>query len=646
MPAIHVLPQHLVNMIAAGEVVERPASVVKELLENALDAGATEIELTVEDGGRRLVQVRDNGVGMAAEDLALAFRPHATSKIAAPDDLRAIATMGFRGEALASIAAIAHTRITSAPRDGDGDAAGAEVRASGETVEPVRPAAAEPGTVVAVGDLFFNTPGRRGFLRSAATEFGHVVEQVARVALPRCDVGFTVLHNGRTTHRLPPTDSLRRRAADLFSEDLAAAMIELPGRAERGVRISGLAGTPAASRTSTKWQYFFVNGRYVRDRLLSHALREAYRGRMEPSRSPVAFLFIRLDPEDVDVNVHPAKTEVRFRDGQRIHSQLLAVLRETLDRADLSAPADLQGPEPETPAVDRQAAREVLAEPDAEGDEDDDRRRSLKRALREFFESSSARQTRLEFPAPSSAPPAGRLPASGPGAGLTPPAPPAAAPPPSDAPQGGTGQPEEPAPASEQAPPAAPVASALQIHDSYIIAGTADGLAIIDQHALHERILYEELRRRFDADGLLGQRLLLPETVRVSAAEQALLAEHADLLGRLGLEVSSFGPDTVAVQLLPSLLAERGVDVESFVRDALDLLSDAAAAEPEQVLQRLLATMACKAAVKAGQRLTPAEIEALLARRDALDRTDSCPHGRPTSLRLSLADLARQFKRT
>ena len=351
---VRILPTHVVNKIAAGEVIERPASIAKELVENALDADAARIEIAVEDGGRRLISVTDDGCGMDADDLALAFRPHATSKIASDEDLDDIATMGFRGEALASIASVSHASIRSRPR---GQESGHEVAAAGEEIGEVRPCAAPPGTAVTVRDLFFNTPARRKFMRTASTEFGHISEQLARLALPHPKVAFRLTHNGRESQNLPAVNSTTERAADLFGRDLADTL--LPVRPRGGeVGIAGLIAPPAGARASGKWQYFFLNGRYIRDRLLAHALREAYRGLIEPQRWPVAFLFVEIPPGEVDVNVHPTKIEVRFRNGNLVHGELLAALRETLNRSNLAVPVDPgtapaePPPEPEAPAGD------------------------------------------------------------------------------------------------------------------------------------------------------------------------------------------------------------------------------------------------------------------------------------------------------
>jgi len=630
MGEIKVLSRHLVNKIAAGEVIERPASVVKELLENAIDAGAGQIDVSVAKGGKEAIVVTDDGVGMSEADVGLAFLPHATSKLDGEEDLFRIGTMGFRGEALASIASISHASIRTRRR---GEDAGCEIAASGAEVGPVRPCPAAPGTTVAVRDLFFNTPARRKFLKADMTEFGHVSEAVTRIAVAHRGVGFALTHNGRSVRNAPATDSLSQRVADLFGGDFAEGLLVIPAEADE-VGVTGLIGPPAAGRPSGRWQYFFLNGRYIRDRTLGHALREAYRGLIDPNRQPVALIFLDVPPDAVDVNVHPTKVEVRFRDSQSVHSHVLAALRRTLQKAEIRPPVRLPGDGP--------------GEEAEEGD--DDRRRGLRAALAEFFKNQPPPQPPLEFPGRGSRAGAASAPRAPGAPGAIQPAP------------GGTWQAEPAAPTAEPTAPlgepaaltsdvAAPTAvaaaplSAMQVHNSYLIVADADGIVIVDQHALHERILYDQLLARITEGPLESQRQLLPATLPVTGAQRGLLAEHAELLDRLGIEVSDFGPDTVAVQRFPSFLDRQ--DPAAFLAEMLDRL---AAEDPglgrEQLLADLLETMACQAAVKAGDPLTPAEIDALLAQRDRVAKSTACPHGRPTQIRLSLAELAKQFKRT
>ena len=654
MASVRVLPGHLVNKIAAGEVIERPASVVKELIENALDAGATRIDVVIEDGGKKLIAVTDNGCGMDSDDLALAFAPHATSKLDDEEALYAISTMGFRGEALASAVSVSHAHIRTRQA---GDDSGYEIEAGGDRTGPVRPCPAAPGTTVTIRDLFFNTPARRKFMRSANTELGHVSEQITRLALPHANVAFSLIHNGREVKKLPPADSTVQRVADLFTPEMAGGLIPI---ARRGgsLDVAGLIAPPEAARSSGKWQYFFLNTRFVRNRLLSHALREAFRGLLEQSRWPAAFVFLRIDPSDVDVNVHPCKIEVRFRDSQRVHGELLAALKETLSRANLTASASLA---PAPPAGSRDSEQN-----DAEATE---RQQSLRQALADFFKSAPQPQPRLNFsessgPRPGAAGPGGPErpfhPATGPfateGAGLTEGAAQGdadrgAAPPPgeSEAILTAPGGPAyAPMPASQPAGPAGGTfcQQAIQIHNAYIAAACDDGLLIVDQHALHERLIYNDLRRRLTDGALTGQRLLIPATVAVTEAEADLLSERADLLARLGIEVAPFGPRTMAVQCFPSLLAERGVAAGDLIRELLDKLADNEATDTESLLSDVLEMMACKAAIKAGDPLTPQEMQALLDRREDADKGASCPHGRPTTLRLTINDLEKQFRRT
>lgn len=619
MPRIRVLPPNLVNRIAAGECVERPASVVKELVENALDAGASRVQVHIVDGGRELIQVIDDGVGMDAEDLRLAVMPHATSKIREDADLFNIHTMGFRGEALPSIGSVARLRIVSRTRDDD---AGYCISVDSGQLEGPTPTAAAPGTCVEVRDLFYCVPARRKFLRTNQTEIGHISEQLVRIALPHSGVAFRLTHGGREVLNLGPTTDRRRRVAECFSGEVAQVL--LPVWRETGdLLVEGLAAPPAESRGSSKWEYLFVNGRYVRDRFVSHAVKEAYRSLIDPSRYPVVFLFISIDPGAVDVNVHPTKSEVRWRDSNFIHGQVLATLRDKFLSTNLDHA--LRGP--------------------------DEHRERVRAAMIDFFTRTPAAAGGAQGPP---APAFWRTPAvETPGsAGRSPatavdvqPLAPAAFPSPLVVP---------PAPEISHPPAAAanvsdaavlaPVTRALQVHNTYLVAETVDGLVIIDQHALHERILYEELRRRVTQRPLESQRLLLPDIVPVPPDRAEALDAHAETLGLLGIELTAAGPRSVAVQAFPSFL-ER-IDRGPFVRDLLDLLCEAGSRpQRDTLLHRVLDMAACKAAVKAGDPLTAGEIEELLARRDVAERSSHCPHGRPTTLHFSLRELEKQFHR-
>lgn len=634
MGQIRVLPPGLISRIAAGECIERPASVVKELVENALDAGSGRIDIRVVDGGRGLIQIADDGRGMDADDLALSVTQHATSKIHDDEDLFSIHTLGFRGEALASIAAVARVRIVSRNRDSE---IGHEIQVDGGEVRGPRPCAAPPGTTVEVRDLFYPVPARRKFLRTNQTEMGHITEQLARVALAQPAVAFTLQHGDRVTQRLEPTADRRQRIADFYGPELAAVLLPIH-RAGGGVRIEGLVAPPAESRSSSKWEYVFVNGRYVRDRFVSHAIKEAYRSLIDPSRSPVAFVFITIEPTQVDVNVHPTKIEVRWQDSNYIHGQVLAALREKFLTSNLDHPL-------RTPR------------------EDEEYRERVRRAMVDFFTRGPG--VSHEAAASHEAIPARRDQRSHEGdvaAGLstgrsepraqtTGPAEPELAamhphgpqPPERDGAAGGS-----PAVEAGRTALASAIAStprAIQIHNSYLVVQTDEGLMVIDQHALHERILYEELRRRITDRHLESQRLLLPLVVRVPASRLEALETHGDTLARLGIELTAVGPQSVALHAFPTLLLDR-VDHEAFVRDLLDLLAEhGAQPSADTLVHDVLDMMACKAAVKAGDPLTAEEVEALLARRELAERSSHCPHGRPTTLQLSLRDLERQFHR-
>lgn len=663
MPHIQRLDPVLVNKIAAGEVIERPASVVKELMENALDAGATRIDVTLEDGGTTLISISDDGGGIEPDELPLAVAPHATSKIRTVDDLNAIGTMGFRGEALASIGSIARLRIVSRKPDRLDAAC---IECSDGRVGDATPCAAPPGTTVEVRNLFFNVPARRKYLRTIPAELGHVTEQIARIALARPDVAISQMHQGRAVRRLPATTDRRARIGDFFGPELAADLIGFR-RQEPDLRIEGWFAPPAASRASGKWQYVFLNGRFIRDRDLSgFVLREAFRGLIEPARYPVVFLFLTADPASYDVNVHPTKIEVRWRDAGRVKSQVLGVLRETLLSHDLTPSLRTQpanaGAQPTS--ADTVANMNALAErlkalgpPTAGGAQrsvDAGAPTSLAATVhsdrwRESARSEGATQPSAELmdsPRPTrDVPLEARLDAAAmigrearrPDDACDASAAPSAAPDSAAANSAAARIDEGPV-------PRALPGRALQIHNTYLVCETPDGMLIIDQHALHERILYEELKARMTRGPLESQRLLLPETLDASPEQLAALEGAADLLLRLGLEIELFGPRSVIVRACPSLLGD--LNVRELAADLLDKLADSERRDPESIIHAVLDMMACKAAVKAGDRLTPEAIEALLARRHLVERSSNCPHGRPTTLRLSLRDLERQFKRT
>jgi DNA mismatch repair protein MutL len=670
MGIIHQLPPSVVNQIAAGEVIERPASVVKELLENAIDAGATRVELAIERGGKDLVRVADDGRGIEREDLLLAFTPHATSKLAAPDDLFKIRTLGFRGEALAAIAEISCVRCVTRTRQDD--AASELVIEAGEP-SPIRDAAGPPGTVIEVRNLFHNTPVRRTFLKSDSTESAHVGEMFTRIALGYPNVHMTLRSGGRMLYDLPATTGLRERLGRFFGQELADSLIWVESRVD-DARLNGYVAHPSQNRSSAKGQYLFVGGRYVRDRALSHALGEAYRGLLMVGRQPLAFLFLELPPEEVDVNVHPTKIEVRFRDANRVYSQLLSTLRQSFLTSDLHARLQVpRDPEDLVPAAAAAAAGEATEVGAGAG---------TGRSESVLWPGQTDRQAVADWFAPAprrAAPPA--EPARQRPAAVLPGFPPNIAPPvapewshhlppaqegflksfdefaggssvrrPVDLPSGEAlpGAADGAAASSSctagAGTPAGPALKAIQMHDSYLVAESADGLVVIDQHALHERILYEDLRERVERGGVEAQRLLVPEPVELSASDAAELLERRELLARLGVELESLGGGTVAVSSTPAMLG--GIEPARLVRDLADQFrGQALSPTADDLLEQVLSTLACKAAVKAGQSLSPDEIAALLERRDLVANAHHCPHGRPAVLTLSRAELERQFGR-
>lgn len=604
---IQPLPLSLVNRIAAGEVIERPASVVKELVENAIDAGAKNILVEIEEGGKQLLRVIDDGCGIPESELPLAFAEHATSKIKTDDDLFNIFTMGFRGEALASIGAVSHARILSKTADSLG---AFEISNNGGQLTPVRAAPGNLGTTVEIRDLFFNVPARSKFLKGASTESGHISDILLRLALPHPNVAFKLLSNGRKNLDLPATSNPVERLLCAWPEEYADQRLPLD-LASGNLKITGLVGLPELAHPTTRYQFFYLNGRHIRDRFMQHALRESYRGLTEPGRQPAAILLISIPPADVDVNVHPAKTEVRFKDSNHLHGLILSGIREALLGTDLSpkAIAFSNSPAPQDPQAQ------------------DNRQR-----LADFFKQTYA-------PTPTMSP-------SGAGVPTGQESFPANIPNPTYAPS--PIPPSYVVPAAAHAPTlaAAPTAMpAIQLHNSYLVTQTPEGMLIIDQHALHERILFEELLAKLTQGPLESQRLLIPEVVDVTETQSDILKRYNPLLEKLGVEVTEFGPTSVAIQAFPSFLEK--LQPAKFLHDLLEKgEQNEKDLHEEEMLHDILDMMACKAAVKAGDPLTPHEIEALLTRKDLVDRASNCPHGRPTTLKLSLKDLEKQFKRT
>ena len=592
MGRIQKLPVSVVNRIAAGEVVERPASVVKELLENALDAGPTRIDVTLEQGGIALVRIVDDGGGIEAEDLPLAVAPHATSKLRVAEDLERIGTLGFRGEALASIGEVSRLVIRSRPRSGTG----ATLVVDGGRIGDVAPDGCALGTTIEVQQLFGNVPARRAFLRAPQTEWTHACEAFVRTALAHPGVAFSLAHNGRHVHDLPATESWRTRITDLYGGQLGARLLEVEAEDEE-ISVSGFVGHPEDDVASTRWQHLFVAGRPFRDRSILHAAQEAYRGLLLSGRQPVVFLRFTMPPEMVDVNVHPAKMEVRFREPARIYRLVLSALRSRFLTADMTS--RLRPPSPV-------AAADLPAD--------------MQPASPGWLPSGT-------FPAPPP-PVIGRMPslftAASPAADTVPAW-------------------ERPTPA-----PATPHMDelAVQMHDRYIVVESTDGIEVIDQHALHERVLYERLKAGVAAEGLEVQTLLVPEKIDLAPQELELVGEHADTLRRAGMRIEAFGGSTVIVTSKPVLAGI--VPAAAIVREVLDRLAatSAAGGDEAMLVDEVLHGLACRAAIKAGDRLSQEEVDALVRDRRAVRESHHCPHGRPTSLTLSRQELDRQFRRT
>ena len=639
MGVIRQLPPSVINQIAAGEVVERPSSVVKELLENAIDAGASRVEVSVERGGKDLIRIADDGIGMDPDDLILAFQPHATSKLSEPDDLFRIRTLGFRGEALAAIAEISRlrcqTRTASASH-------GSEIAIEGGIAGLVRECSGPVGTVMEVRNLFHNTPVRRTFLKSDTTESGHVAEAFTRIALAHPTVHLVFKSGGKTVYDLPAATGIKDRVATFFGRELADSLLWIENRVE-STHLWGYVAHPSQSRSSPKSQFLFVGGRYVRDRSLSHALSEAYRGLLMVGRMPVAFLFLDMPPEDVDVNVHPSKIEVRFRDAHRIYSQLLATVRQTFLSSDLHS--KLQTPEVPSPTT---LPSSNAPSPRSFGLQTTEADRQ---SVGSWFRGGEPPSSFQKFP---DAGYAGGRPEPSWAKNL----------PPAPSPPTSPGLFDEFAPASTETASAIPQtmepastthepefrslpvlpSKAIQVHDTYLIAETDEGMVVIDQHALHERILYEELKARLESGGVESQRLLVPETVDLPAAEASEILQRREALAKLGLGIEEFGGDTLLVTSVPVML--RHVAVDRLVRDLAEhFRTIPLAPSADAILEDVLNMVACKAAVKANQRLSPDEIEALLARRHLAANTHHCPHGRPTALVFTKTELERQFGR-
>jgi len=629
---IQLLSDALISQIAAGEVIERPASVVKELVENALDARATRIEVELERGGCGLIRVRDDGIGIQPEEIALALARHATSKIASLDDLERVATLGFRGEALPSIASV--SRLSLVSRAATAAHAWSVEARDGALAAPV-PASHPPGTSVEVRDLFFNVPARRKFLRSDATEYQHIVRMLERLALSRFAVAFTLVHNGKTVWSLPPAHTAAERlarVAKICGEDFAGHVIELKYDTE-SLGLSGWLALPTFSRSQSDLQFAFLNGRFVRDKLLAGAVRLAYQDVLFHGRFSAYLLYLELDPTAVDVNAHPQKLEVRFRDSRRIHDfvfrTLERVLSDTRPSAESagSAPLDwLTGSATFDRVALRDQARFVLPEGRAPRTGEDAYRGFVERA--EFGVGEGAGLGTGESVGGSSSAALGAGAAFGVNASE------------GTNPEAGFSGGQGPGAGADERPLGYAIA---QLHGVYILTQTADGMVLVDMHAAHERVMYERMKKLL-AGETAQQQFLIPQILQVSPAQAEAAEAHAQEFAALGFGVSRLAPDQLAMRAIPVLLAGR--DPGGIVRDVLsDLLEQGHSRRVEESINHLLATMACHAAVRAQRNLTLPEMNALLREMEGTERADQCNHGRPTWVRLSLTDLDRLFLR-
>ncbi len=594
---IRGLPAHLVNQIAAGEVIERPASVVKELAENSLDAGANRIRIEVDGGGERRFRITDDGGGIPPDEIELAIKPHATSKIASLDDLETVASLGFRGEALASIASVSRLLLGSRTVDAD---AGTRIECDGGKTGEIEPFATPPGTVIEIRDLFFNTPARRKFLKTERTEYNHIDELVKRLALARMDVAFELSHNGKASRNLPgAADDAARlaRVERVCGGGFVDAALAIDTE-HRELRLHGWIARPAFSRSQADMQYFFVNGRLVRDRLVTHAVRQAYSDVLYSGRHPAYVLMLEIDPARVDVNVHPQKTEVRFRDGRLVHDFLFSMLNRVL--ADTRAGAGGTSQSEEDRFTDRSQPPGGQPWPGP----------------------PSARQGGLGLSVSESISRYAQLAAT---AG-------------NDAGSSQAGAPDQ----GKDIPPLG--FAVAQIHGVFVLAQNAHGLIIVDMHAAHERITYERMKLAWNEDRIRAQPLLVPETLSCSSREVSALEHHAAALKRLGFELTAGGPESVLVRAVPALLAN--ADKARLVRDVLsDLVELGQTRRIEQAIDELLSTAACHGSVRANRSLTIEEMNALLRDMERTERSDQCNHGRPTWVQLDMGQLDKLFLR-
>lgn len=597
---IQLLPDQLISQIAAGEVVERPASALKELLENSLDAGSSEISVALLQGGVKQIKVTDNGSGIAEDDLAMALTRHATSKISSLEELESVASLGFRGEALASIASVSRTQLSSREKS---TKHAWRIASEGSLIAPIEPAALDAGTIVEINDLYFNTPARRKFLKTEATEFGHCEEAFSRVALSRPDVLFTLQHNNRVLSRYLASAPVKR-FSEVLGEEFAAESIEI-NEAAAGLKLWGMAAKPTFNRSARDTQYVYVNGRFVRDKLIAHAIRQAYQDVLHHDRHPAFVLFLELDPNLVDVNVHPAKTEVRFRDGQAVHRFIFQALNKNLASptgVSNAVTANQAAFNPFANYPQHQSQINLNAQQPSKFYEAlflDSTPPSLQTNIHAGFGDASFEQNLTQ--------------------------------------NGDT--------ALQDFPLGFAVA---QIHGVYILAQNTTGLVVVDMHAAHERIMYEKLKNALDAKAVPMQPLLIPVSFNADRLEVSTvneeLANGAENLRQLGFEFAILSPTTLAVRAVPTML--QNADAVSLARDVLkDLREYGASRALTERRNELLGTMACHAAVRANRQLTIPEMNALLRDMEATERSGQCNHGRPTWFQVTMSDLDKMFMR-
>ena len=648
LPTIRQLPPNLINQIAAGEVIERPSSVVKELLENSIDAGARRIEVTIAGGGSELIRISDDGCGMTREQLPLAVASHATSKLPNDDSLFHVATLGFRGEAIASVGSVSHLTIRSRTEQ---DESGSEISVRGGVIESPVPCGCPVGTVMEVRNLFFNTPVRHRFLKTAQTERGHIVEAFTRLALANPQVHFVLTNNDKQLHDLPVTSRWTDRIQAFFGAEISESLIAIQSD-DAQIKITGYVCDPSVSRGNNRMQYLFLNGRHIRDRSLQHALGEAYRGLLMVGRHPVCFLRMDMPAEMIDVNVHPSKLEVRFTDGGRVYSRLLQSLRHQFLTTNMTQ--KVGPPEPASdPAELRVPATGTLGLP-AKIEE------QQRQSIIDWARTGESKPTAV-LPSPSTGIPAFRPFSSdvttkdvstndvGPPTSSV-------ATPTDSSDKAITEEPsstQNPIGTHDPAPWDQPSAEGpsvcylgFQVHNRYLVTQDETGMVVIDQHALHERVLYERVCAKVLSEGsnLESQKLLVPEPVSLTPAERAAALDAKETLAKIGIEIDDFGGETILIHSYPAMLQKTAPS--DMLRTLLEsVMSAGKKPDAKDLLNHLLSTIACKAAVKAGDPLTAEEITSLLEQKDLYQDTHHCPHGRPTALFFSRDELDRMFGR-